>query len=98
MLNRFHGRPFDHSALPRDFAATHGHDFDVAVETVECWIKTPSLADATTIAEFMLNVLPLPNPPPRRELQAYVEEHFAQPGGGYRFSCSQDFLQFRRLK
>jgi hypothetical protein len=51
---------------------------------------------AYVIAEFMLNVLPLANPPRRTDLEAYIRSHFQDPQHGYRFSCSQDFLQIRR--
>jgi precorrin-6B methylase 2 len=96
MLAQFHGRKFEHAFLAREFQAQHAAAFDVAVETVPCHITTSSFDVAYVIAEFMLNVLPLANPPLRADLEAYIRNHFQDPQYGYRFSCSQDFLQIRR--
>lgn len=95
LVERFHGRKFDLGALRRRFDAAHGHQFYSAVETVPCHVTTTNFADAYTIAEFMLNLLPFPTPPERAAVEDYVRQNFAAPGGGFRFSCSQDFLQIR---
>jgi SAM-dependent methyltransferase len=96
MLEAFHGRRFDLSALARDFEAEYGGEYRVERELVPAHVTTPDFAAAYVIAEFMLNLLPLPNPPARAALEAYVRGHFAAPGGGFRFSCHQDFLVIRR--
>src|SRR5581483_7829499 len=72
-----------------------GH-FDVRLETVPAHITTDDLETACQVAEFILNVLPIPSPPTWLDLERYVQEHFLQPGGGYRFSCHQDFLRVAR--
>lgn len=95
MLDHFLGRRFDLPALGRCFTAEMGDRYDVAVETVPASITTSDLASAYTVAEFMLNLLPLPDPPRRSDLETYVQRHFTRQGGSYRFSCDQDFLQIR---
>jgi hypothetical protein len=62
---------------------------------VEAHVRTDSFEAAYVIAEFCLNALPLPHPPPRAELEQYIRTHF-QSNGSYRFSCHQDFLRIRR--
>jgi hypothetical protein len=59
-------------------------------------VTMPDLASAYTIAEFMLNLLPMPNPPARAALEEHIGKHFTQPNGGFRFSCHQDSLVIRR--
>lgn len=96
MLYAFRGQRFDLEPLACEFTAAHGQQFLVERELVESHVTTPDLPSAYTIAEFMLNLLPLPEPPARRALEDYVQAEFATPGGGYRFSCHQDFLVIRR--
>lgn len=96
MVQRFLHQRFDLAALAREFSARHEQEYQVQVDTVEAWITTADFADAYTIAEFMLNLLPLPNPPLRQELADYVQQNFRDGQGGYRFSCHQDFLQVQR--
>jgi SAM-dependent methyltransferase len=92
----FHGWRFDLAAFGREFESEHGRQYQVQRHVVEAHVTAPDLPTAYTIAEFMLNLLPMPNPPPRHELEAYVREHFAAPAGGFRFSCHQDFLVIRQ--
>jgi hypothetical protein len=47
------------------------------------------------VAEFMLNLLPIPKPPTRQALKEYIRGHFSVGKGGFRFSCHQDFLVVR---
>jgi SAM-dependent methyltransferase len=96
MLRHFTGHIFDLPALARTFEAGAGGQFEVAIETAPARISTDSLASAYVIAEFMMNLLPLPSPPRRVDLESYVEQHFRRPEGGYQFSCDQDFLRIRR--
>jgi SAM-dependent methyltransferase len=95
MVEHFHGRRFDLSGLARAFEASHGGRYRIELATVPAKITTSSFDPAYTIAEFMLNLLPLPRPPLRTKLEDYVREHFAAPKGSFRFSCDQDFLQVR---
>jgi SAM-dependent methyltransferase len=96
LLEHFFGRRFDLSELGRQFEAARGDAHTVDLETVPAQVVTADFEAAYTVAEFILNLLPMPDPPARRELEEYVRKEFAAAGGGYRFSCDQDFLQIRR--
>jgi len=96
MLEHFFGKRFDLAGLARQFEAAQGTRFTTTLETVPARIETADLETAYIIAEFMLNLLHISQPPTRRAVEDYVRQHFAVAGGGYRFSCNQDFLQVRR--
>jgi SAM-dependent methyltransferase len=96
MVDRFHGRRFDLNVPCREFQTRHQNAFECRIDTVESQIETRDFANAYTVAEFMLNLLPFDEPPLRSDVEVYVRTHFAKPNGGYRFSCSQDFLVIRR--
>jgi SAM-dependent methyltransferase len=96
MLDHFLGQRFNLTELGRSFAKVQGERCELLLETVPAYITTSDLATAYTVAEFMMNLLPLPKPPTRDDVERYVREHFGQADGGYRFSCHQDFLQVRR--
>ena len=95
MLRHFTGDEFDLSSLGREFAQAAEGTFDVRTDTVEAHIQTKTFEAAYIICEFMLNLLPLPRPPRRAELQRYLQDHFRH-GEGYRMSCHQDFLRLQR--
>jgi hypothetical protein len=97
LLDHFHGRRFDLASLARNFQSQNDGRYDCRLETVESHVTTRDGAAAYTVGEFMLNLLPTTDPPLRSALEEYVSRKFAAPGGGYRFSCSQDFLAIRRL-
>lgn len=96
MIRHFHRHEFDLRSLADTFAAGAGGRFTTSIETVESHIATGEFQSAYTVAEFMLNLLPFAEPIPRAALEDYVRQNFATPEGGYRFSCSQDFLVVRR--
>lgn len=96
LVDHFHGRRFDLPALGREFPARHNGAFDCRVETVESHIETSDPGSSYTIAEFMVNLLPMSEPPIRSELEDFVHREFAASGAGHRFSCSQDFLVIER--
>ena len=96
MLRHFTGHAFDLSALAREFAAEAGDPFEVRIETVQAHVRTATFEPAYVVAEFMLNLLPLPSRPPRADVERYVHDHFRRPDGTYQFSCHQDFLRVRR--
>lgn len=97
MVRHFLGHRFDLGALARSFTQSHGGTYTAKVETDPANIKSKEFSTAYTVAEFMLNLLPLPNPPLRSELEAYVRENFHRPADGlYSLSCNQDFLQIQR--
>jgi trans-aconitate methyltransferase len=95
MLEEFLGRRFELSALAAEFEAANRQKFLVERQVVPAHVTTSDLASAYVIAEFMLNLLPMSSPPDRRALEEYVKTRFAAPGGGFRFSCHQDFLTIR---
>jgi hypothetical protein len=96
MLKHFTGERFDLGELCRLAQSRSKDQFTVCIETVPAHIQTDDLDTACTVAEFMLNLLPLQNPPTWEALEQYVNEEFRQPGGGFRFSCHQDFLRVER--
>jgi SAM-dependent methyltransferase len=96
MLETFLGRRFDLAALAAEFESEHGHQYRVERHLVPAHVTAPDLGTAYVIAEFMLNLLPMPEPPPRAALEEHLSKHFALPGGGIRFSCHQDFVVIQR--
>jgi hypothetical protein len=98
MLQHFFDRRFDLTALARTFQAENGDWYEVAIETVSAHVTTLNFNSAYTVAEFMLNSLPMSNPPTRSDLEEYVRKYFTCQDGGFRFSCDQDFLQIRPRK
>lgn len=98
MVEHFFGRRFDLTSLARNFQSELGNRYEVAVETVPARIVASDFDSAYTIAEFMLNLLPMADPPARSDLEKYVRSRFSSSEGGFRFSCDQDFLRIRRRR
>lgn len=92
MLAHFHHQRFNLGAIGEQFRKENTGQYRVAIERVPAHVMTRDLDSAVVIAEFMLNLLPMPSPPLRRQLEEYVTGRFAQKDG-YRFSCDQDFLR-----
>ena len=67
------------------------------LDTVPARIRADQLPIACDIAEFILNVLPMTDPPQWSDVEKYVATRFVRPDGGYEFSCDQDFLRVERL-
>jgi ubiquinone/menaquinone biosynthesis C-methylase UbiE len=98
MLQHFFDQSFDLTELAQTFQNENKDRYEVAIETVPAHVTTSDFDSAYAVAEFMLNLLPMPNPPTRNDLEAYVRSYFTYPAGGFRFSCDQDFLQIRPRK
>ena len=98
MLQHFFDLSFDLTALARTFQNEKGNRYEVSIETVPANVTTFDFNSAYTVAEFMLNLLPMHNPPTRSDLEGYIRRYFTCPGGEFRFSCDQDFLQIRPRK
>jgi SAM-dependent methyltransferase len=96
MLERFSGRRFELAAAAARFEQEHGASHRVSIETVPSRIEARDPASAHTIAEFMLNLIPLAEPPTRVAVDDYVRRHFQRPDGAFRFSCDQDFVRISR--
>lgn len=95
MLEHFFGHRFDLGGLADAFRAKQGDRYDVTTALDPAHVETSEQAAAYTVAEFMMNLLPISRPPARRDLEAYVAKHFATTAGAYRLSVHQDFLQIR---
>ena len=95
MLDHFFGHRFDLGELADSFRAKHGDRYEVITTLDPAHVETSEPTAAYTVAEFMLNLLPISWPPARRDLEAYVASHFATSDGTHRLSVHQDFLQIR---
>ena len=96
MLNHFLNQRFDLAGLAAQFANRAGQLFAVSLMTVPATIRTASLQEACCVAEFMLNLLPMPAPPLMKDVVSYVQRWFLH-SGSFEFSCDQDFLRVQRL-
>ena len=95
MLEHFFGHRFDLGELADTFRAKHGDRYDVTTTLDPAHVETSEPAAAYTVAEFMLNLLPISQPPARRDVEAYVASNFSTADGTHRLSVHQDFLQIR---
>ena len=95
MLEHFFGYRFNLRALGEAFRAKHHHRYDVGITLDQAHVDVPDATSAFAVAEFILNLLPITNPPSRRDVEAYLAKHFMTPQGSYRFPVHQDFLQIR---
>lgn len=95
MLHHFFGHRFELRETVEAFRARHGRRYEVTTTLDPAHVETPDLAKTYAVAEFMLNLLDLRNPPTRRDVEAYVKAHFAMPGGGFKIPVSQDFVEIR---
>ena len=95
MLEHFFGHRFNLDGLANAFRAAHGDRYEVTTTLDPAHVDTSEPAAAYTVAEFMLNLLPIKQPPARHRLESYISKHFVTPDGGYRLSVHQDFLQIR---
>ena len=96
MLEHFFGHRFDLSGLAEAFRTKHGDRYDVRMTLDQAHVVTKEHLAACTVAEFMLNLLPIRHAPTKRDLEAYVAAHFAAGDGTYRLSVHQDFLEVRK--
>jgi hypothetical protein len=95
MLEHFFGHRFDLGGLADAFRARYGDRYEVTTTLDPAHVETSEPSAAYTVAEFMLNLLPIRQPPSRRDLEAYVATHFATSDGTHHLSVHQDFLQVR---
>jgi hypothetical protein len=95
MLEHFFGHRFDLDGLVDAFRAKHGDRYEITTTLDPAHVDTSEQAAAYTVAEFMLNLLPISQPPARRDVEDYLTKHCATAEGGYRLSVHQDFLQIR---
>jgi SAM-dependent methyltransferase len=96
MLEAFLGRRFNLAALAKEFEREHGRQYLTEFQLVPAHVTASDFNTAYIIAEFMLNLLPMPQPSARSALEDYVRKNFADARGGFRFSCHQDLLIIRQ--
>ncbi|WP_218920211.1 class I SAM-dependent methyltransferase [Chondromyces crocatus] len=97
MVHHFSGQRIDIGELVQlVHGEPDGADYSVRLETLPSLIETPDVGTAITIAEFIVNLIPLDEPPPYQEVRDYVQRHFADPSDRCRLTCSQDFVRIRR--
>jgi len=96
LLHRFRGLRYDLAAAGEMFRAARGDEFDVRRLTDAACIAVGDLDTACRIAEFLLNVGPMTDPPPMTEVREHLATRCGDGKGGIRLSCDQDFLLVRR--
>ena len=96
MLQHFLGHRFVLAELAAELQGRYGDQYHLSLIRDAAYVETTDFASAYTIAEFMLNLLPITVAPRRRDVEEYIHTHFAQSDGRYRFSCHQDFLVIRQ--
>jgi hypothetical protein len=95
MVNHFFGHRFELRRTADMFHVKHGNRYEVVTTLDSAEVVTPDLSTTYAVAEFMLNLLTMEHAPARREVEAYLQTHFASSGTGYRIPVDQDFLQIR---
>ncbi|MCW5796834.1 MAG: hypothetical protein KIS97_21065 [Nitrospira sp.] len=95
MLHHFFGHRFELRQTMEAFRAKHGDRYDVTMTMDPAHVETPDLAKTNAVAEFMLNLLDLANPPTRCDVERYLKTHFAQPNGSFKIPVNQDFVEIR---
>jgi hypothetical protein len=95
MLQHFFGHHYNLTELGDQFRQTHAGRYSVEIVKVPSSVETQDFNSAYTIAEFMLNLVPITDPPSRAQFEEYVREKFGRNGNGFRFSVDQTFLEIR---
>ena len=95
MVHHFFGHRFELRRIADMFRMKHGNRYEVVTALDPAEVVTPDPAKTYAVAEFMLNLLDIQNPPTKRDVKAYIETHFASAEHGYRIPVDQDFLQIR---
>jgi ubiquinone/menaquinone biosynthesis C-methylase UbiE len=93
MVHHFFNHRFELRHVVDLFQQKHGDRYEVVITLDPAHVDTPDFASAYTVAEFMLNLLSMPLPPKRQDVETYINTHFANADGSYRFPVHQDFLQ-----
>ena len=95
MVHDFFGHRFELRRTADMFRTKHGDTYEVVTTLDPAEVVTPDLTTTYAVAEFMLNLLTMERAPARREVEAYLQTHFASSPTGYRIPVDQDFLQIR---
>jgi len=95
MLQHFTGQHYDLETLRTELRGEDADRFQVEMERVPARVLVPGVAPALVIAEFMLNLVRLDDPPLETDVRAYLESHFRRDDS-FRFSVDQQLLVLRR--
>ena len=95
MVHHFLNHRFELRHVADLFQQKYRDRYEVVTTLDPAHVDTPDFASAYTVAEFMLNLLPMRHPPRRQDVEAYINTHFAGVEGTYRMPVHQDFLQIR---
>ena len=95
MLHHFFGHRFELRQTMETFRTKHGGRYEVTITMDPAHVETPDLAKTNAVAEFMLNLLGLTNPPTTHDVETYLKIHFAQPNGSFKIPVNQDFVEIR---
>lgn len=95
MVHHFFGHRFELRRIADMFRMKHGDRYEVLTALDPAHVVTPDLTKTYAVAEFMLNLLEIKDAPTRRDVEAYIQTHFASSEDGYRIPVHQDFLQIR---
>ena len=94
MLHHFYGHRFELRQTIEAFRAKHGDRYKITTTLDPAHVETPDLDKTYAVAEFMLNLLEVTNPPKRCDVEAYVKTNFATPDG-FKIPVHQDFVEIR---
>lgn len=95
MVHHFFGHRFELRQTVEAFRAKHGGRYEVVTTLDPAHVETPDLATTYAVAEFMLNLLEITTPPTKRDVEEYLQQHFATPNGGFTIPVHQDFVEIR---
>ncbi|MDR4485692.1 MAG: class I SAM-dependent methyltransferase [Nitrospirales bacterium] len=95
MFHHFFSHRFELRGTADQFLAKHCNRYEVITTLNPAHVDTPDLPTTYAVAEFMLNLLSIEHAPRRKDVETYIQTHFAIPGGGYRIPVHQDFLLIR---
>jgi hypothetical protein len=93
MLEQFSGRRFNLSLLGDLLRAKPGSRYTMEIIRNDAHVETHDFTSTFIIAEFMLNLVPLPVPPSEAAIDSYIRSHFTPIEDRYSFSCHEDILQ-----
>jgi trans-aconitate methyltransferase len=95
MVHHFLNHRFELRHVADVFQQKYKDRYEVITTLDPAHVDTSDFASAYAVAEFMLNLLPMPHPPRRQDLETYIKTHFTGVTGSYRIPVHQDFLQIR---
>jgi trans-aconitate methyltransferase len=95
MLHHFFGHRFELGKAADLFRQKYGNRYEVVTTLDPAHVVTRTLTQTYAVAEFMLNLIDVQDPPTRHDVEAYIQAHFKSADGSYRIPVHQDFLQIR---